>query len=169
MLPLRAARDLDITHVSEGLLMASIGTVCLALWRSKPTPRTFNVQREQLAAAVDQNPGRQLFLCVVEHKSPPPDEDIRQASSDMITAHGSRLAGCACVIEGTGFHAAITHTVLSGIVHGIQSPSPMRFFESTASACNWLQGFDDAAFTGSLVEHVELARSRLHAFAAPPS
>ncbi len=163
------APALDVTHLSEGLLMASIGTVCLALWRTKPTPRLFELQREHLAAAVDRNPRRQLFLCVVEHKSPPPDEDIRQASSDMITAHGPKLAGCACVIEGTGFHAAINHTVLSGIVHGIQAPTPVRFFESTASACTWLQSFAVATAPSSLAEQVELARSRLHAFAAPSS
>lgn len=152
--------------MSQGLLMASIGPVCLALWRCKPTQQLFEIQRDELAAAVAQNPGRQLFLCVVEHQSPPPDHDIRQASSDMITGHGSSLAGCACVIEGTGFHAAITHTVLSGIAHAIHSPSPLRFFESTSSACSWLEALATSTPPAPLVEHVEHARARLHAFPA---
>jgi hypothetical protein len=167
MLRPNAAPALDITHLSEGLLMASLSRVCLALWRSKPTEQSFNVQHEQLAAAVARDPGRQLFLCVIEHTSPPPDDQLRQASSDMITAHGANLAGCACVIEGTGFHAAINHTVLSGIGHAIHSPSPLRFFESTTSACAWLQTLAAELSPASLVEQVELARARLHAIPVP--
>ena len=158
---------LDVTHLSEGLLMASLGRVCLALWKSKPTEQLFNVQRDQLAAAVSRAPGHELFLCVIEPTSPPPDVELRQASSDMINAHGANLAGTACVIEGTGFDTAINHTVLSGIGHAIHSPSPLRFFESTASACAWLQTLAADLSPASLVEQVELARARLHAIPVP--
>jgi len=130
---------LRVINDAEGLLLASFGPVLVAWWTSKPTPETFELQRSELEARVQANPGRQLFMCVVSASAPPPEQAERDASSKMITVHGDQLAGCACVIEGQGFRAAITRTVLTGIVLLIRTPSPVVFFENVAEAQIWLQ------------------------------
>jgi len=131
--------ELLITYRGDGLTMASFDYVCIAVWDTQPTPMLFEIQRSKLAAAVLSNPGRQMFLCVVSSGAAPPDQELREASAKMITTYGSKLAACACVIEGSGFRSAITRTVLTGITLLIRTPSPVHFFESVASASDWLE------------------------------
>ena len=130
---------LMITHQSGGLLMATYGPACVAVWSQKPTRTLFDIQRGQLAAEALRRPGRQLFLCVVSAKADPPEQDVRNASAAMITDLGPKLASCACVIEGTGFRAAITRTVLTGISLMIRAPMPLAFFEGVPQACTWFE------------------------------
>jgi hypothetical protein len=154
--------ELEVTHLSPGLLMGKIERVCLAIWKGKPTPELFEVQRASLAAAVAERPGRALFLCVITTNSDPPEENERHASAKMISAHGKDLAACACVIEGTGFRAAVTRTVLSGISLLVRSPAKLRFFESISNACQWLESLVPPGKLRGLTGQVELARSKVN-------
>jgi len=153
--------ELTLTHVHAGLVMASYGQVCVALWRSKPTLELFEVQRAELAAGVARHAGRQLFLCIVEAKADPPDQPVRSASAQMISGHGRNLAGCACVIEGSGFRSALTRTVLTGITLLVRQPAPYRFFESTSVACGWLATRAPPGALAGLAERIAGARAQL--------
>lgn len=115
-----------------------VGPVCLSLWQAKPTPERFAIQRSHLHAAVGREPGKIVFMCVVSPHADPPDEAERKASADMITSQGTKLLGVACVIEGVGFRAAITRTVLTGVVLLIHSPAPLKLFESVRLASPFL-------------------------------
>jgi hypothetical protein len=151
----------EIVQVGDGVVVAQIGNVCAALWRKKPTPERFEIQRACLAAAVAKHPGRTVFMCLVEAGTEPPDDVVRKASSSMITGHGPNLKAVAIVIEGSGFKAAISRTVLSGIVFLIRSPSPIKYFESAASGASWLGQFAPIGPLTNFVEQIEVARSRL--------
>jgi hypothetical protein len=154
--------ELEVTHLSPGgLLMGSIGRVCLALWKGKPTPELFEIQRATLAVAVANRPGEVLFLCVITSTSDPPDEAERKASATMVTSHGKDLAACACVIEGTGFRAAVTRTVLSGISLLIRTPIPLRFFDSVTTASEWFENLARPGELRGLSSQVELARTKV--------
>ena len=153
--------ELTLTRVNAGLVMASRGPVCVALWRGKPTLELFQVQRAELAMAVACQPGNQLFLCIVEAKADPPDQPVRSASAQMISGHGRKLAGCACVIEGSGFRSALTRTVLTGISLLIPKPAPNRFFESTSAACAWLATLAPTGKLAGLAGQIAAARAQL--------
>lgn len=133
--------DLVISQRREGLLMAHHRRVCIALWTTKPTLELFEVQRSELALATLRRPGQQLFVCVIAANADAPDQDVRDATSAMVTALGPKLAACACVIEGTGFRAAITRTVLTGMLLVVRTPMPFTFVESVPQACSWLGGY----------------------------
>jgi hypothetical protein len=150
--------ELRIAHRGAGLLLGSFGPVFVAVWSSKPTPELFELQRAGLAAAVQANPGRELFLCVVSPSADPPEQAERDASAKMITGHGDQLAGCACVIEGNGFRAAITRTVLTGIAFLIRTRAPVTFFESVELSVAWLQRRAGSSDLGQLARQVERAR-----------
>ncbi len=120
-------------------MTASLRNVCVVVWNSKPTRALFEHQREALAMSVLRHPGRALFLCIVSSKADPPEQDVRDASVKMLLGHERKLAGCACVIEGTGFRAAITRTVLTGMTLVARTPTPIAFFDHVAAACSWLQ------------------------------
>ena len=154
---------LTVTHARDGLVVARIGPVCLAIWRKKPIMDLFLVQRFDLAAAVASDPGNIAFLCVVESGAEPPDQAVRDASADMIASFGKDLAACACVIEGTGFRAAITRTVLASMQFVARSATPTRFFERVPIAAAWLTDVVAPGSESPLGDQVELARKRLDA------
>jgi hypothetical protein len=129
---------LRVTHNADGLLMAMVGPICLALWQAKPTPDRFAIQRTQLHAAIAREPGKLAFLCVVSPLADPPEDAERKASAEMITSQGTKLLGVACVIEGVGFRAAITRTVLTGMLLLIRTPAPIKLFESVRHASPFL-------------------------------
>jgi hypothetical protein len=152
--------DLRVAFAGGGLVVCSIGPVCAAIWRTKPIPSLFEMQRRQLAAAVERAPGNAAFLCVVEAAADPPEQELRDASAAMIASHGKKLAACACVIEGAGFRAAITRTVLTGISLVARTQTPTRFFEHVSAASAWV-GDRLGRRDSILAEQVELARQRL--------
>lgn len=157
---------LSVTYVFDGLLVGSIGPVSLAIWRSKPTPELFEIQRRELNAAVLRNPGKVAFLCVVEPSADAPEQEVRDASAAMITSLGSKLVACACVIEGSGFRAAITRTVLTGMALVTRSAAPNRFFEHVSVASTWLnERLGRTGRESELAENVE--RARIHLDATP--
>lgn len=149
---------LQLTHRGGGLLVGHFGHVCVAVWSTKPTWGLFEQQRAALANSVERHPGRALFLCVVSAKADPPEQDVRDASAKMIISHDRQLAGCACVIEGSGFRAAITRTVLTGITLVVRTPAPFGFCDSVHAGYEWLGRYSPRGSLTGLIE--ELARAR---------
>ncbi len=154
---------LRVTHSADGLMMGMIGPVCFSLWQAKPTPERFAIQRSHLHAAVAREPGKLVFMCVVSPHAEPPDEPERKASADMITSQGTRLLGVACVIEGIGFRAAITRTVLMGVLRLIRSPAPIKLFESVRLASPFLARCLPRASLPGLDVEFERGRALLNA------
>lgn len=150
--------EVHVAHRARGLLLGTFGNVCFAVWSTKPTPELFQLQRAALATAVQNNPYRTFFLCVVSPYADPPEQAERDASSRMISEHGERLAGTACVVEGSGFRAAITRTVLSGIVFFIRTPSPVTFFDSIEGATQWMQRRGGASSLSQLASRLDQVR-----------
>lgn len=155
------APEAQVLYARDGLVMAQIGNVCVALWRKKSTYERFRIQKQYLDEAVRARPGEVAFLCIVEPGSEPPDEDVRKASSEMVSAHGTKLKCVALVIEGTGFRAAITRSVLSGIVLVIRSPAPVKYFDTPAAAADWMRDKVDIHPVSSFVRQVESLRNAL--------
>jgi len=155
-----SSTPLQITLRSEGLLLGGFGHVCVAVWNSKPTMALFESQRAALAATVMRHPGRALFLCIVSSKADPPDQDVRDGSAKMIISHDRQLAGCACVIEGSGFRAAITRTVLTGITLVMRTPSPFGFSDSVTGGCQWLGQHSPRGSLAGLVEEIARVRAQ---------
>jgi hypothetical protein len=149
---------LTVLHRSGDLVLGEAGNTCVALWRAKPTLASFQVQRSALARIVGAAPGKAAFLCVVESDCEPPEEPLRKASSDMINIHGPRLGKVACVIEGRGFKAAITRSVLSGMQLIIRSSADIKFFRSPFEGALWVESEQDAA--RELVRAVEALRAQ---------
>jgi hypothetical protein len=150
-----------VLHAADGLLMAEVNQVCVALWQKQPTHERFQIQKGWLDTFVRKNRGKAAFLCIVEAQVDPPDDDIRKASSAMITGHGSDLACVGLVIEGGGFRAAITRSVLSGIALFVRTPAPIKYFEYVGSAAEWISQYVPVGPVPVFVREVEEMRRRL--------
>ena len=132
-------QDSHIDSHHDGLGIAYVGAVCMVVWRRSVTLERFVRQRTALRALADRHPEGISFLCVIGENVPPPDAALRKASTQMITALGSRLRCIACVIEGGGFRAATTRSVLAGMALLLRSSTPvLRIVASSAEAAAWL-------------------------------
>jgi hypothetical protein len=104
-------------------------------------------------------------MCVIEPTAKPPDDKLRKASSDMLLAHGEKLRCVACVIEGTGFKAAVTRSALSGISLLIMNrKAPISYFANTQAAAVWINGHVSLDSVQRLVAEVENLRGLLPPF-----
>jgi len=128
-----------ILHSGDGIAVGEVGPVCVVIWREAVIKSRFDRQAAGLAEVVKRNPEGSCFLCVVEPSAAPPDDKLRAASVEMVASHGERLKCVACVIEGTGFRAAVGRSVLSGmaLLFG-RRDTPLSFFANTSAATRWM-------------------------------
>lgn len=147
-------------HADEELVLGELQSACIAVWRSKPTFSNFQLQRESLTKLARRAPGQAVLLCVVEADCKPPDDSVRKASSEMVSELGANLRRVACVIEGSGFLAAITRSVLSGMQLLVRSGTDVKFFRSVTDAVLWMRSNDDAASARDYANAVDALRRR---------
>jgi hypothetical protein len=138
---LRASSHPRVIYTSQdGLAVGELSAVCLVVWRGAVERTLFEHQRAALAEVVQRNPDGAGFLCLVEETAKPPDDELRRASTQMVAAHGRRLRCVACVIEGSGFKAAVTRSVLSGMALLLtRQRTPISFFSHAPPAAKWMR------------------------------
>jgi hypothetical protein len=142
------------------MVLAESANLCFVIWRGAVTRATFAKQKEGLAQVVRNWPDGVVFLCIIEPTAKPPNDELRLASTQMIQEHGSRILSVAVVIEGDGFRAAITRSVISGMALLHPRRQPSSTFSSVRSALAWIQNYipiDVVRIGGD----IEKARGRL--------
>ncbi|MDP9148775.1 MAG: hypothetical protein M3O36_02360 [Myxococcota bacterium] len=151
-----------VISCADGVALAEINHVCVAIWRGAVTTERFERQRAALSEVVNRKPKESGFLCVIESSSKPPNDELRRASSAMIASHGPRLACVAIVIEGTGFAAALIRGVLSGMVLILRNREvPISYFASVWPGARWMSEYMPLASVEKFAMSVESVRSRL--------
>jgi hypothetical protein len=156
---LEDADGFRLLSVEDRLGIADVGTVCIVVWQGAVTPSRFKRQCDALHDVAERHPGRAALLCVVEPTTPPPEEAMRNASIELISGLGDKLSCVACVIEGTGFRAAATRNVLSGMSLRVKHPSELMFAASVAEAAPWVVQHCDGVSSVSLTQvHRQLCR-----------
>jgi hypothetical protein len=150
----------QVIYRSNALVTAELGKVCLIYWRRQPNAATFSIQKQSLDSVVRKHGSGVGVICVVEEQCDPPEEEIRKASSRMIIDHGERIVCVGCVIEGSGFRAAITRAALSGITFMIRTPAPIKFFITPHLAAKWVASQMPVGQPEEFVQNVERLRDQ---------
>ena len=146
----------------DGIAVAEVGGLCVVIWRDAVVPHRFSKQASGLAEVVGSHPHRAGFLCVIEPTAKPPDDKLRRASQEMIQSHEDRLCCTACVIEGTGFKAAVTRSALSSISLLIANrKAPISYFATVQQAGHWMNKLVPIASIPQLATSVENLRAML--------
>lgn len=136
------------------------GPLCLVVWRGQVTKESFALQRTGLAYVVSRHPAGAGLVCVVEPSARSPDPELRRASAEMVSAHGSRLRCIACVVEGEGFKAAINRGALAAMTMLLpKKVTDISVFSRAADATSWVANHVQNARADSLVADVEAVRN----------
>jgi hypothetical protein len=151
-----------IVCAADGLGIAEVGSVCVVLWRGEVVRDTFLRQRAALEEISARNRGHAGFIMVVEQGTTPPGEEMRKASIEMISALSDRLSCIACVIEGAGFRAAVTRSVLSGMRLLLPNlKTAVKFMASMTDAAAWVAPRCRGVTAATLCEAHEALQARL--------
>ena len=149
-------------YIDEGLVMLEIGSTCIAIWRDEPTEFQFGRQLVAFRNVIEEHAKKVGFLCIIGETSHPPKESIRKATMRMFDEHREQVACLASVIEGRGFRAAITRSVLSGMTHMFGSREfPAKITDSITHAAQWMANYSDIGALDVFATTVESYRSLL--------
>jgi hypothetical protein len=148
----------------DGVAVGELGRVCVVIWRDAVVEHRFERQQAGLADVVRRHRDGAGFLCVIEPTAAPPNDRLRRASIKMVESHGESLRCVAVVIEGEGFRAAITRSVISGMLLLLHSRTPVRVFSRVGEAVGWMQGHIRITRPETVMTDVEELRSQLDPF-----
>jgi len=131
--------NFTLIYCEDGMAIAEIGPICAVVWRGEVTRLRFERQRAALTEVARKHGPNAGFLCVVQSDVPPPNDELRRASTDMMVALQQELRCAAGVIEGTGFKAALTRSVLSGITLFVGNrKAALSYFATVGDASRWM-------------------------------
>jgi hypothetical protein len=151
-----------VVYSDAGLAVGEIERMCVAVWRGEVTTRRFRQQQDTLRDVVTRGEGLSTFLCVIEPTAIPPNDELRRASTDMVLSFGDQLKCVACVIEGTGFKAAITRGVLSGMVLLLRNRRvEITFCTNVVEAAKWIGKIVPLDFAEDIPQLVNRFRSTI--------
>lgn len=153
---------LRVISVEDGVAVGEIDRVCAVVWRGAVTRPRFELQRRGLAEVARRHREGIGFACVIEPGAPPPDHELRRASAAMIREHEASLRGIACVVEGSGFGAAIARSALAaiGLILGPRD-APLTVVPTVDAATRWLVPRVRLEDAGALAGAVEALRAEL--------
>lgn len=152
----------ELIDVRDGVALGQLGPLCIALWREEVTRPRFDRQATALAAVVAAHRGNAGFMCIVEPESKPPNDELRRASARMIDAHGADLAFVAAVIEGSGFQASITRSVLTAMSLFLpRNKTKIGYFSNAMDAALWGRKHAALPPARAIVARVEALRAGL--------
>jgi len=149
-----------VVWCERSLGILEVERICVVVWRESVSADRFRRQEVALADMVHRYPRRAGMLCIVEAGTTPPDDRLRGASAEMINGHGDRLHCLACVIEGSGFRAALTRSALSGIAL-LLSRRETKFTATVSAAAGWLSSHGNLESTSMLVDACAALRERM--------
>jgi hypothetical protein len=129
---------LTIIERRDGLIVGLWGNVFLTLWRGGATVELLQRVRAHHLEADRKLPGGFCALAVMSgpmlHMSP----DARAEAESLSKNPGRNLTAIAQVITGTGFAAAATRALASGLMLVRKGNVPTKIFSEVAPAARWL-------------------------------
>jgi hypothetical protein len=128
--PAPNVRNIDVNHC-----IATWDRVLIQVWRGEATTEAAQVLMKAGRLFLAEHPGVQCnSLSIVESRSPPPNDKIRQALSACYRDFAPRMKHQIFVAEGSGFRSALVRGV--GLTVSTFAPSllPFKFAASVDEA-----------------------------------
>ncbi len=160
-----------VLYADDGLVMAEVGNTCVAIWRAQPIRFLFDRQVSALCDVISNHTDPIGFMCIVEAKTPAPDDNIRKASAEMLTSRKKHLACVAGVIADRGFTSAITRSVMVSMAFVLsRGDFRVKFTDSVERAAIWMSNYVELGATSTYCGTIESYRSLLASpSVSPPS
>jgi hypothetical protein len=125
-------------HVLDGARCAgSCDQSVIIVWRTPPTVQALSDLRAIVIEQLQEYPRGIGILGIAEPGMPMLGAAERKVSGDLLALFGPRFRAIATVIEGHGFWAGATQSVMTAISLIARQPCPLRIFRSIGEALAW--------------------------------
>lgn len=136
-------------HVLDGARCAgSWDQSVIVVWRAPPTMQAFSDLRAIVVEQLQEFPRGLGIFGIVEPGMPLLGAAERKVAAELLAQFGPRFRAIATVIQGQGFWAGATQSVMTAISLIARQPCPTRIFDSVDEALAWyapLVSLDGAA------------------------
>lgn len=142
--------------------MAAYRNVLITSWTAQGTGELIAAMQRPLAEFIAQHPEGISNVHIIAAGLPLATSEARAALGVLMKKHDGDLACVGTVLEGTGFWASATRSMIMGLQLLASSSFPMRTFGSDAELTAWLPK-PHAQRTGVALEATELERAMAEA------
>ena len=139
-------------------VLATWRNFAIVIWRHETRLEAIEAARNMCDDLIRLNPDGIHWMTLVEADAVMPSQEARAQINAVMNKAGKNTLRSALVFEGTGFRAAATRSVVTGISFLNPFPFPHKIFGALGSACAWFAASTKGVEPGELARAVESAR-----------
>ncbi len=113
----------------------------ISLWRGRPTLAAIDAAYAEFLALSERQPGGVVVFSTSSGSYPSMGPDERKRSVATLSDVRDRLLALSVTIEGEGFIAGASRSILTGITLLARPRCPIKVFNQRAEAAAWLAPF----------------------------
>jgi hypothetical protein len=155
----RSSGLFEVYSVDSGHCIGRYDSVLICIWRETPTLAALETVRRVFTGMIEMRPGGAGVLGVAQDGMPTMGTDERRATSTMFADVGRYAYYVATVVEGDGFWASTSRSVMTAISIVAHRPCPLRIFRQVNEAAEWQTRFPGAVAVPLLCDAVERCRA----------
>jgi hypothetical protein len=159
----RSSGPFEIYGADSNYCIGRYEGVLICVWRDAPTLAALETVRRAFVAMVEERPAGVGVVGLAQEGMPTMGSVERQMASALFGDLGRRAYYVATVIEGDGFWASTSRSVMTAISIVAHRPCPLRIFRHTAEAAEWQTRFPGGASVSLLCEAIERCRAEMTA------
>jgi hypothetical protein len=156
--PEQAGTPVEVLGRAPGYLLSAHRNVLIACWTAQGTQPMVEAFGHVLDSFVAQHVEGVSSIHLIRAGLPLATAGARDVLSGLIKKHGDVLACVGTVLEGTGFWASATRSLIVGLQLVAPNTVAIRTYASVSEVVAWLPK-PHAQRTGTVLEPDELAQS----------
>ncbi|HEY7954551.1 MAG TPA: hypothetical protein VII38_04625 [Polyangia bacterium] len=157
-------------HVSDAIhVNATWHELLLVCWRQSPTLAALDDVHEATRRLLVAHPEGVGVLGIAQSGMPMIGAAERGRAADLLKDFGKKMRCLASVIEGEGFWAGTTRSVMTAITLMARPPCPTRIFSTVSDAAGWMAPSLGAPATSALSIERAVVAMRRQADSSPPA
>lgn len=126
-------------HVSDAVhVSATWNDLLLVCWRKAPTLAALDDVHEATRRLLIAHPDGVGVLGIAQSGMPMIGAAERKRAADLLKDFGKTMRFLASVIEGDGFWAGTTRSVMTAITLMARPPCPTKIFSTVTDAAGWM-------------------------------
>jgi len=149
------ASTFDIVDRGPGHVLAVYRNVFIAFWATQGTGELIERLERFSAPHIEAHPEGVSSIQLVAKGTPLATSEARERLVSLIRRHSNRLACIGTVLEGEGFWASATRSLILGMRLLVPRSFEMQTYESIEELARWLPA-PHAKKTGVVLEEPEL-------------
>ncbi|MGH7283164.1 MAG: hypothetical protein ACRELY_16685 [Polyangiaceae bacterium] len=160
-MPAPATAGVKVHECRHDHVLATWKNFAIVIWRHDTSLAAIENARKMSEELIQKHAEGINWFTVIEENATMPSQEARTKINEVMNRGGKNTLRSALIFEGTGFRAAATRSVVTGISFVSPLPFPHKIFGTVNTACAWLAGATKDTDPTALANAIEDARTSL--------